>query len=43
MVIRGHARLAPRVLWSFQQANSGAVAAAGTTRRAREKEPRLPL
>jgi uncharacterized heparinase superfamily protein len=43
MVIRGHARLAPRVLLSFQQANSGAVAAAGTTRRAREKEPRLPL
>ncbi len=43
MVINGHARSAPRVTWSFQQANPAALATAGTTRRAREEEPRLPL
>ena len=43
MVIHGQARSAPSVIWSFQQANPGALAAAGTTRRTREKEPRLPL
>ncbi len=43
MVINGHARSAPRVTWSFQQTTTGAHAAAGTTRRAREEEPRLPL
>jgi uncharacterized heparinase superfamily protein len=45
MVISGHAQSAPRVVWSFQQANSGAAAAAGAARRARaeEEEPRLPL
>jgi len=43
MVIRGHARAAPRVLWSLQQASPAALATAGTTRRTREEEPRLPL
>jgi uncharacterized heparinase superfamily protein len=43
VVIHGHAREAPRVIWSFQQANSRAEAAAGAARRAREEEPRLPL
>ncbi len=43
MVIHGHARSAPRVVWSFQQANAGAPATAGAARPAREKEPRLPL
>jgi uncharacterized heparinase superfamily protein len=43
MVISGHARSAPRVVWSFQQANAGALASAGATRRARDDEPRLPL
>jgi uncharacterized heparinase superfamily protein len=43
MVIHGHARLEPRVVWSFQQANPSAVAAAGSARRARAEEPRLPL
>ncbi len=43
IVVHGHARSAPRVIWRFQQANSGAVATAGTTRRARVEEPRLPL
>ena len=43
MVINGHARSAPRVTWSFQQAATGALATAGTARRAREEEPRLPL
>src|SRR5271163_23727 len=44
MVIRGRARSASRVSWSFQQAGSPASASAGTTRRAREEEePRLPL
>jgi uncharacterized heparinase superfamily protein len=43
MVIHGHARAASRVLWSLQQAGPAALATAGTTRRAREEEPRLPL
>jgi hypothetical protein len=43
IVIRGHARTASRVLWSFQRAPTGALAATGATRRAREEEPRLPL
>jgi uncharacterized heparinase superfamily protein len=42
IVIRGHARTASRVQWSFQQANP--LAGAGAVRRARdEDEPRLPL
>ncbi len=43
MVIHGHARSTPRVVWSFQQANAGAPPTAGAARAAREKEPRLPL
>jgi uncharacterized heparinase superfamily protein len=43
MVISGQARAAPRVVWSLAQANPGALATSGTTRRVREKEPRLPL
>ncbi len=43
MVISGHARSAPRVTWSFQQAITGAMASAGVARRARNDEPRLPL
>ncbi len=43
MVIHGAARTVPRVLWSLQQTNPAALASAGTTRRAREEEPRLPL
>jgi len=43
MVIRGHAGAAPRVVWSLQQASPAALATAGTTRRTREEEPRLPL
>jgi uncharacterized heparinase superfamily protein len=43
LVISGQARSAPRVVWSFAQANAGALATSGTTRRVREKEPRLPL
>ncbi len=43
MVIHGHARLEPRVVWSFQQTNPSVVAAAGSARRARAEEPRLPL
>jgi uncharacterized heparinase superfamily protein len=43
LVISGHARSAPRVTWSFQQANAGAMASAGAARRARDDEPRLPL
>jgi uncharacterized heparinase superfamily protein len=42
IVIRGHARSASRIQWSFQQANP--LAAAGTARRSRdEEEPMLPL
>jgi uncharacterized heparinase superfamily protein len=43
LVINGQARAAPRVVWSFAQANAGALTTPGTTRRVREKEPRLPL
>jgi uncharacterized heparinase superfamily protein len=43
LVIDGQARSTPRVVWSFQQANPSALATAGTARRAREEEPRLPL
>jgi uncharacterized heparinase superfamily protein len=43
LVIHGHARTAPRVVWRFQQATAAALATAGGTRRTREEEPRLPL
>ena len=43
IVIHGRARTASRVLWSFRQANPTASASAGTSRRTREEEPRLPL
>jgi uncharacterized heparinase superfamily protein len=43
LVINGQARSAPRVVWSFAQANAGALTTPGATRRVREKEPRLPL
>jgi uncharacterized heparinase superfamily protein len=43
MVIRGHAGQTPRVLWTFAQTTAATLATAGTTRRAREEEPRLPL
>jgi len=44
IVIRGHARTASRVQWSFQQATPAAPGGAGTARRTRdEEEPRLPL
>ena len=43
MVIHGHARTMPRVVWSFQQASAAALATAGTGRRVRVEEPRLPL
>jgi len=42
IVIRGHARSAPRVAWSFRQADP-ALATAGAARRARADEPKLPL
>ena len=43
LVIRGRARTASRVLWSFQRAPTGALASTNAARRAREEEPRLPL
>jgi uncharacterized heparinase superfamily protein len=45
IAIYGRARAAPRVAWSFQQANPAAFATAGAGRRTRaeEEEPRLPL
>ncbi len=43
MVIHGRARATPRVLWTFQQNNSAALATVAATRRMREEEPRLPL
>ena len=43
IVIDGHAKPAPRVAWSLQQASHGALATAGGARRTREDEPRLPL
>jgi uncharacterized heparinase superfamily protein len=41
LVIHGRARAVPRVVWSFQQANIAAPTTASSTRRTREKEPRL--
>ena len=41
--VRRHRLDTPRVLWTFQQTTSAALATAGTTRRLREEEPRLPL
>ena len=43
LVIRGQAGATPRVLWTFQQTTSAALATAATGRRLREEEPRLPL
>jgi uncharacterized heparinase superfamily protein len=43
LVVKGEARSAPRVSWSFQQSSQGATATAAAARRTREKEPRLPL
>ena len=43
MAIHGNAAATPRVTWSFQQTSATTLAGAGTTRRAREEEPRLPL
>jgi len=43
IVIQGQARSAPRVTWKFQQSNPGTAAASGTSRRVREKVPKLPL
>jgi uncharacterized heparinase superfamily protein len=44
MVIYGHARKVPRILWTIQQANPAfATATAAPTRRARGEEPELPL
>ena len=43
IVIRGHARTASRVQWSLQQSPAGTPTSSGSSRRAREDEPRLPL
>jgi uncharacterized heparinase superfamily protein len=43
MVIYGHARKVPRILWTIQQASPAAAIAATPTRRARGEEPELPL
>jgi uncharacterized heparinase superfamily protein len=43
MVIYGHARRTPRVVWTLQQANPAVLAAAVSARRARSEEPKLPL
>ena len=43
IVIHGHARTAARVQWSLQQTNVAAAPGAGSSRRVREEEPRLPL
>jgi len=43
MVIHGHAAATPRVTWTLQQTSATTLASAGTTRRLREEEPRLPL
>jgi uncharacterized heparinase superfamily protein len=43
MAIHGHAAATPRVTWTFQQTSATTLAGAGTTRRAREEDPRLPL
>jgi uncharacterized heparinase superfamily protein len=42
IVIHGHARETPRVLWTFQQTSATSLAAAAK-QRTREDEPRLPL
>ncbi len=43
IVIEGRARSEPRVVWSFTQTAAPPATAAGTGRRVREEEPRLPL
>ncbi len=43
IVVHGHARTAARVQWSLQQTNVAAAPGAGSSRRLREEEPRLPL
>jgi uncharacterized heparinase superfamily protein len=43
LVVHGQARAAPRVVWSFQQADPMTVATAGSARRARSEQPKLPL
>ena len=43
MVIYGHARKVPRVLWTIQQSTQPATVAGAATRRARGEEPELPL
>jgi uncharacterized heparinase superfamily protein len=43
MVIYGHARKVPRVLWTIQQSNQTMAVAATSTRRGRGEEPELPL
>jgi uncharacterized heparinase superfamily protein len=43
LVVHGQARAAPRVVWSFQQADPMTVATAGSARRARQEQPKLPL
>jgi uncharacterized heparinase superfamily protein len=42
IVIHGEAALAPRVIWSFQQANPATIGTA-SARRSREPAPKLPL
>jgi uncharacterized heparinase superfamily protein len=42
IIIRGHARETPRVLWTFQQTSATSLTAAAR-QRSREDEPRLPL
>jgi len=43
IVIYGHARRTPRVIWTLQQATPAALAATNSTRRVRGEEPKLPL
>jgi uncharacterized heparinase superfamily protein len=43
LVVHGQARATPRVVWSFQQADPMTVATAGSARRARSEQPKLPL
>jgi uncharacterized heparinase superfamily protein len=43
LVVHGQARATPRVVWSFQQADPMTVATAGSARRARREQPKLPL
>ncbi len=42
LVVYGNARNVPRVLWTFQQANSAAAPSVSAGRRVREEEPKLP-